>query len=170
MSDMNNMNISAIPKEKFEFVNTNAKIHDTKFDDKPIGYFKDAWIRFRKNRASVVAAVIIIAIILYSVLCPLFITTHDNSFMVNYYSKKPARVTWLRDTIGILDGGMNREGITEAELLRLTAIGIGAADHTGKDTSLASGLASYYHGGGTYFHGGWANFGISAAYCFRQKK
>ena len=32
------------------------------------------------------------------------------------------------------------------------------------------GLASYYHGGGTHFHGGWANFGVSAAYCFRQKK
>ena len=95
MNDINNMNIPAIPKDKFEFVNTNSKIHDKKFDDKPIGYFKDAWLRFCKNRASVVAAIIIVVIILYSVLCPLLITTHDNSFMVNYYAKKPARVSWV---------------------------------------------------------------------------
>ena len=43
----NTNNIPVIPKEKFEFVNTSEKIHDKKFDDKPIGYFKDAWLRFR---------------------------------------------------------------------------------------------------------------------------
>ena len=53
-----NININ-IPVEKFRFVQENEKIKDKKFDDKPIGYFKDAWIRFRKNRASVVAAIII---------------------------------------------------------------------------------------------------------------
>ena len=144
MNDINNMNIPSIPKEKFEFVNANTKIHDKKFDDKPIGYFKDAWLRFCKNRASVVAAIIIVVIVLYSVLCPLLITTHDNSFMVNYYAKKPARVTWVRENFGIMDGGMNREGILESELLRITAIGIGAADPTGKDTSLKAGMESEY--------------------------
>ena len=63
------MNVPAIPKEKFEFANTSSKIHDTKFDDKPIGYFKDAWLRFCKSRASVVAAIIILAIILVFCCC-----------------------------------------------------------------------------------------------------
>ena len=138
----NTNNIPVIPKEKFEFVNTSEKIHDKKFDDKPIGYFKDAWLRFRKSRASVVAAVIIILIVLYSVLCPLLITTHDNSFMVITYAKKPARVAWLRDNLGIMDGGVNRT-VTQAELIRLAAIGIGAADSTGKDTSYATGIETY---------------------------
>ncbi len=139
----NTATLPTIPKEKFEFANIDSKLHDKKFDDKPIGYFKDAFIRFCKNKASVVAAIIIIAIILFAFLCPLFITTHDNSFMVNYYAMKPARVTWLRDTIGIADGGANRN-VREAELMRLLSIGIGAADPTGEDTSLSAGMETYY--------------------------
>ena len=133
------MNLPVIPKEKFEFANTDSKIHDKKFDDKPIGYFKDAWIRFRKSRASVVAACIIIFIVIFSLICPLLISTHDNTFMDPYYAKKPSRVTWLRDTIGIADGGIDRT-VTVPELIRLAAIGIGAADSTGKDTSYATGI------------------------------
>ena len=49
----NNLNYENIPLEKFEFVHDGDRISDKKFEDKPISYFKDAWIRFRKNRASV---------------------------------------------------------------------------------------------------------------------
>ena len=33
-------------KEQFEFADRNDVSHDRKFDTKPIGYFKDAWLRF----------------------------------------------------------------------------------------------------------------------------
>ena len=66
----NNLNI---PKEKFAFVNQGERLHDKKFDDKPIGYLKDAWIRFRKSKASVVAAIIILCIIVYAVAAPFVI-------------------------------------------------------------------------------------------------
>ena len=46
-----------LPKEKFEFAHSGEKLTDQKFEDKPIGYFKDAWIRFRKSKASVVAEI-----------------------------------------------------------------------------------------------------------------
>ena len=138
------MSIPAIPKEKFEFANTSDKIHDKKFDDKPIGYFKDAWLRFQKNRSSVVAAVIIILIIAFSVFCPLFITTHDNSFSDTKYQMMPARIAWAKENLGILDGGKNYTNPTAA-VMRLTAIGIGAADPTGKDTSYAAGSKSEYN-------------------------
>lgn len=128
MAEMNN--IPNIAKEKFTFVHENERIHDKKFEDKPIGYFRDAWNRFCKSTASVIALIIIICIILFSVLTPLLITTHDNSFMVAQYARKPARVTLLRDSIGIMDGGVNRT-VTEAELMRLTAMGIGAANIDG---------------------------------------
>ena len=137
MDKNTNMNI---PKEKFRLIHEGERIHDKKFEDKPVGYFRDAWIRFRKSRASVVAAIIIICIILYAVVAPWLITTHDGSFMVNQYSKKPARVTALRDSIGIMDGGVNRQNINEAELIRLSAIGIGAADGDGHGATLAEGL------------------------------
>ena len=51
MSEMYN-GTAKIPPEKFEFVHSGERIADKKFEDKPIGYFKDAWIRFRKNHAS----------------------------------------------------------------------------------------------------------------------
>ena len=137
-----NFNID-IPMEKFEFVQENERIKDKKFDDKPIGYFKDAWIRFKKNRASVVAAIIIIAIMLFSVLTPMFITTHDNSFMVSQYQRKPARVVALRDSIGLLDGGVDRS-VTEAELIRIAAIGVGAANYDGNNATMQDGYDNYY--------------------------
>ena len=40
-----------IPKEKFEFAQLDAKLHDSKFETKPVGYFLDAWRRFKKNSA-----------------------------------------------------------------------------------------------------------------------
>ncbi len=134
-----------IPKEKFTLVQEGERIHDKKFEDKPIGYFKDAWIRFRKSRASVIAACIIILVVLYAFIAPLFIRSHDVSFMVSAYAKKPARVTWLRDTIGIADGGVNRDNINEAELIRLSAIAVGAADVDGHGATLQEGLSSYYN-------------------------
>ena len=138
-----NTNIPNIPKEKFAFVHEGERLKDKKFEDKPIGYFKDAWIRFRKNKASVVAAIIIILVVLYAFITPLAITTHDASFMVNQYSRKPARVTALRDTIGIMDGGVNRS-VSEPELIRLYSMGIGAANYDGEHASVADGAETYY--------------------------
>ena len=126
-----NKNMINIPKEKFSFVHEGQRISDKKFDDKPIGYFKDAWIRFRKSRASVIAAIIILVIVAYAFITPLLYTHYDQSFMVSQYSKKPARVTWLRDNLGIMDGGVVRENVQEAEMIRLVAIGVGAADGAG---------------------------------------
>ena len=137
-----NMNI---PKDKFHFIHDGERIHDKKLDDKPIGYFKDAWIRFRKSRASVVAAIIIIIIVLYAFITPLLYTKYDGTFMVSQYAKKPSRVPFLRDTIGIMDGGVNRTDVQEAEMVRLAAIGIGAADGKGEgNISLADGMENYY--------------------------
>ncbi len=61
-----------IPKEKFEFAHHGEKLHDKKFDTKPIGYFKDAWLRFCRNKSSVFAACIIIVLVLFAILAPIF--------------------------------------------------------------------------------------------------
>lgn len=67
--------IPDIPAEKFAFVGNDAKIHDQKFETKQIGYFRDAFRRFCKNKGSVVAAVIIILLALYAIFVPLFCET-----------------------------------------------------------------------------------------------
>ena len=131
-----------IPKEKFTFVNEGERLSDQKFEDKPVSYFKDAWIRFRKSKASVVATVIIVCIILYAFLAPLLITSHESTFMVNMYAKKPARVASLRE-YGIMDGGVNRD-FSEKGLIKNVAVGIGAEDWDGRGVSLEEGLESEY--------------------------
>lgn len=137
-----NMNISA---EKFQFVHDGDRIHDKKFEDKPIGYFKDAWIRFRKSRASVIAAIIILVIVAYAFITPLLYTNYDQSFMVSQYAKKPARVSWLSENFGILDGGVDRTNVQEAEMVRLLAIGWAAADGDGAgDVTFEEALDNYY--------------------------
>lgn len=137
-----NNNFTQIPKEKFAFVNDGERIHDKKFDDKPVGYFKDAWIRFRKSKAAVVASVIIILIIVYAFLAPLLITDHTATFMVNMYAKKPARHTALRE-FGIADGGVDRT-FSEKGLIKAVAIGMGAADVDGTGVTLEEALNNDY--------------------------
>ncbi len=87
----NNMDFNNIPKEKFEFCQQDANIHDKKFDTKPVGYFKDAMTRFCRNKSSVLAACIILCLFLFAFLVPIFCTTKysqslsDTNYL--YYAK-----------------------------------------------------------------------------------
>lgn len=65
-------------KDPFALAQKDAKINDLKFDTKPIGYFKDAWLRFRKSKAAVVGAIIIFLIVLYAIITPL-VSPHSSS-------------------------------------------------------------------------------------------
>lgn len=85
MSYNSNFEIPQIPKEKLEFVQRDKNIHDAKFENKPVGYFLDAWYRFRKNKSSIVAAIVILVLMIYAVLAPM-ISRYDFTFVDPYYS------------------------------------------------------------------------------------
>ncbi|MBQ7983835.1 MAG: ABC transporter permease, partial [Clostridia bacterium] len=124
-------------------VNHGERISDKKFEDKPVGYFKDAWIRFRKNKGSVVAAIIILCIVAFSIFCPLLTTNFDAKFMDVYYSKMPPR-NILLSHIGIADGSTSRD-FSDKGLIKAIAVGIGAEDRDGAgDVTIAEGMASAY--------------------------
>lgn len=72
MADDKKLEYENITPEEFEFVQRGEKIFDKKFETKPIGYFKDAMIRFTKNRANVTASIILFTIILSSIFIPIF--------------------------------------------------------------------------------------------------
>ena len=55
-----------IPAEKFQFIQQDAQIHDLKFETEPVGYLKDAFRRFRKNKSSVIGGLVIIILILFA--------------------------------------------------------------------------------------------------------
>lgn len=72
-----------IPKDKFEFVSVDQK-HDLKLDTKPISYFHDAFNRFKKNKASVVASVIILCLFLFAIVVPIF-SPYSVSYRDSYF-------------------------------------------------------------------------------------
>lgn len=86
---MANIDLQHIPAEKFRFTNSRSS-SDEKFKTKQIGYFEDAWNRFRKNKSSIVATIIIGILILYALLVPMFCETT--------YSKSLTDTTYLTYT------------------------------------------------------------------------
>ena len=73
-----------IAPEKFAAANVGEKLSDKKLNTKPIGYFKDAMIRFRRNKSSVVAAIIILILFLFAVIVPVT-SNYDVTFRDGYY-------------------------------------------------------------------------------------
>ena len=72
---MENNNISLetnnLPKELFKKSKIDAEtLHDQAFETKPISFLKGALMRFAKNKASIVASIIIAVIILYAIIVP----------------------------------------------------------------------------------------------------
>lgn len=61
---------NSIPASKFAFASGVDTSHDQKLDTKPVGYFKDAMRRFSRNKASVVAAYIILFLVIFALIGP----------------------------------------------------------------------------------------------------
>ncbi|MBQ5602025.1 MAG: ABC transporter permease [Clostridia bacterium] len=61
-----------IPAEKFRFVENGGTIHDRKFDTKPVSYFQGAFRRFSKNKGAVVGGIVILFLVLFAIIAPLF--------------------------------------------------------------------------------------------------
>ncbi|MBE6684127.1 MAG: ABC transporter permease [Ruminococcaceae bacterium] len=124
------ININLIPKEKLALANLGDHIKDQKFDDKPIGYFKDAWRRFCKNKASIVAAIIILIIVVFAIVMPFF----DNGTGTNfdtYYAKKTSRNFFLSQ-FGIATGDVEKD-YNERAYINEVAKGLAATGDWGSD-------------------------------------
>ena len=69
---MENKKYESLPASAFELVPEEGRMHDKKLESKPIGYFRDAFNRFCKNKSSVVAAIIILILFMFAVFVPIF--------------------------------------------------------------------------------------------------
>ena len=95
----NEMNIAP---EKFNLVNENRPLKDKELVTKPIGYFHDAFNRFRKNKGSVVAAIVIGILVLYAIIVPIFsqyTVSYSDPYYVNVLPK-----THITQNMDFLDG------------------------------------------------------------------
>ncbi|MCQ2427586.1 MAG: ABC transporter permease [Clostridia bacterium] len=134
---MNNK-IPEISSEKFRFVNNGERITDVKLETKPVGYFKDALQRFGKNKASIVATVIISLIILYAFLVPLFTFSHDAQFRDNYYKMKEPRIDKIaKMKLGFLDGG-RKDTLNERAFINMIALGVAAESNEANGYNVVS--------------------------------
>lgn len=120
-----NYQIPDIPAEKFKFIGVDAKIHDQKLETKQVSFFRDAFNRFCKNRSSVVAAIIILCLVLYAILVPIFCeTTYSQSLTdttyLNYTKLAPKNALFAK--IGIWDGTKEMT-LGEANMQYVRAIG-----------------------------------------------
>lgn len=88
--------------EDFAFVQVDDKIYDQKFEGKPIGFFKDAWLRFKQNKASVVAALIILFIVLMAIFAPMC-AKYSYREQHTAFGVLPPRIPGL-EKLGICDG------------------------------------------------------------------
>ena len=91
-----------ISSEKFNFANSNKSLHDKELDTKPISYFKDAFSRFKKNKASIVATIIICILVLYAIIVPI-VSPYSVSYNDENYRGTLPKVEFLAET-NVLDG------------------------------------------------------------------
>lgn len=124
-----NIEFEHIPQEKFEFAQLDAKIHDKKFDTKTRGYFADALLRFKKNKSSVIAAYILLALVLYTIIAPA-LSPYDITDKDTMYINTPPFIRQIAEKgWGIFDGGVTFDSQNEAQL----NFWKGIAEETGYD-------------------------------------
>lgn len=102
-----------IPKESFEMTTDSDYLHDKKLDTKPVGYLKDAFRRFSKNKGSVVAAVIILLLVLYAIIGPFcfhqsYQDAYETDNLLKKYKELLPRIT-IFDGTGFWDGTKEEE-------------------------------------------------------------
>lgn len=84
-------NVSA---DMFEFVQLEDEIKDTKFEGEAIGFFKDAMLRFVRNKASVASFIVIAILVIMAIIGP---SLNQYSFEEQNIDAQfaPPRVSWL---------------------------------------------------------------------------
>ncbi len=98
-----------ISSEKFVFHSHGENLHDTKLETKPISYFRDAFNRFARNKASIFASIVIIMLILFAIIAP-FCTPYEVAYEDSYYRFVLPKLDFFYDNnIPFWDGGKNME-------------------------------------------------------------
>ena len=94
-----------LSKEKFVFASSEGRLHDKELVTKPVSYFKDAWNRFKRNKASIVGAIVIGILVLYALFAPIFSPYTVSYNDANYRYTAPK----IFENIDFLDGCRNKD-------------------------------------------------------------
>ena len=98
-----------ISKEKFVFTSEDTRLHDKALETKPISYLRDAFNRFCRNKASIIATFIIGFLVLFSIIGP-FLTPYTVAYKdENYKFDRPRNQLFYDLEIPFWDGGTDKE-------------------------------------------------------------
>lgn len=92
-----------IDKSKLVLTQENDTILDAKFESKPIGFFKDAALRFVKSKVSIIALIGIVIIMFFAAFGPSMNSFHYNDQNLDYINLPPKIPALAK--FGIFDGG-----------------------------------------------------------------
>ena len=98
-----------ISSEKFVFHSHGENLHDKKLETKPVSWFRDAFNRFAKNKASIFAAIVIMFLILFAIVGPMltpFTVAYEDA---NYSFVLPKNQLFYDLGIPFWDGGQYKE-------------------------------------------------------------
>ena len=70
--------------DKMVFVQQDKSIHDAKFETKPVSYLRGCWNRFRSNKGSIVAGIILLLLVSFAVIVPFTTSRTVNWRDANY--------------------------------------------------------------------------------------
>lgn len=113
-----------IDKSQFEFVQKDARLHDTKLEKKSRGYLADAMVRFRKNKSSVVAAWILLFLILFAIIAPMVSQYGVEDTDDRYRNYPPFLPIAAENNWGFWDGSDTWNGRNETQYVKMLAIGM----------------------------------------------
>lgn len=105
--------------DDFKFVQENSKIHEQRFNTKPVSFFADSLRRFARSKSSVVAFIIIGIIFLFAIVVPF---ADSNGVDSTSEDTQLAFITpkWYGfEKAGFLDGGRNYEGVIYDQTTKL---------------------------------------------------
>ena len=104
LQNLENAKTERLSEDDCTFVQMDERLHDQKFEHEPISFYKDAWLRFKQNKASIVAAAIILVIVLMAIFAPVFSGTSYREQHTEF-GVLPPRIPYL-ENLGIADGGI----------------------------------------------------------------
>ena len=113
--DVEKISQEKIEAGMFQRVSDGA-IYDQAIEGEAIGFFKDAWLRFKKNKSSVVAGIIILFIIFMAIFGPMM-SPYSFREQHTQFGTLPPRIPVLED-FGIFDGTMKME-LFEADAIEM---------------------------------------------------
>ena len=102
-----NQDYEPVDQSDFEFVQMNEQLHDKELDTKPVGFLKDALLRFCRNGGSVVCFFILLCMVIFAVVTP-FVSSYQVSEKDGYYAYALPKLS-TRFDLGFWNGCSNKQ-------------------------------------------------------------